>query len=588
MASVLEGLKNYIRNREIRQAVLLDGAWGTGKTYFIKNTLRAEIKLMSEEKDYTFIYISLYGISSREQLEQLIKDTIWNEQIINGDKFKKYGTKVLSLLGKAAEIGVNTSTGINVNLDFGNLVSKSDFINLDNCIFIFDDLERSGGNINDWWGVINFYAEAKGCPVIVVANETELLKDIEPNIAKKYTQEKEKSVYCTLEFTSDLDIIFDYIIYEVSAQAEIKAQLQQNKEMILDILQDKHPGNLRTLKFAINVCVDILEKIHVLEDGFDSRHNEIYERFIKYIVIRSAKFKIDPQIELNLIKDYAGLTFGGQDNDYSEMVWGFKVVDIYIGTFVLDEELLRLTLDNEIKILEDTNLSYHQLQSWSSLDEAKVVALLDLLVKEINDDRYDFSWYKQIIWCIVSIKYLTDLKYDWNKIRDVIISAIESNNNITQPALLDYHVNDNIDNEYREFIRPIKAAIINNETARQAQFYLRELLDKPNELKSFVYEHVNDYYDIGAFARFIGSDEELQKYFSEAESEDLWSFRFIIRHIYLKTAGVGKLLEGDLDRIKKIKTIIERECDSTDKIIKFNKKYLLIDLEQCIDILSNS
>lgn len=587
MASILDGLKNYIRNREIKQAILLDGKWGTGKTYFIKNTLRSEIKAMSGEKEYTFIYISLYGLSSQEQLSQLINDTIWNEQIINGDKVREYGTKALSLFGKVAEIGAKVSSGSNINIDFGKLVSKSDFINLDNCIFVFDDFERSGASVNEWWGTINFYAEAMGCPVIVVVNESELLKNINENESERYNKEKEKSVYCTLEFIPTIDEIFNHVIHEEDARYEIKEQLKKHKEMILDILQDKHPGNIRTLKFAINVCADILEKIYVLEGGLVPIHDEIYERFVKYIVIRSARFKIDSQITLNLIEDYAGFTFGGEDNDYSDLVWGFKVVDTYIGTFILDEELLKLTLDNEIKILENNNLSYHQLQSWSSLAEEKVVVLLDLLVKEINDGRYDFSWYKQIIWCIVSIKYLTDLEYDWDKIRDVIISAIESNNNITQPALLDYNVNDNIDNEYREFIRPIKAAIINNETARQAQFYLRELLDKPDELKSFVYEHVNDYYDIGEFARFIGSDEELQKYFSKAESEDLWAFRFIVRYIYLKTVGVGELLQGDLDRIKKIKTIIERDCDSSDAIIKFNKKCLLSDLNKCIDILSN-
>ena len=55
--SILREIKNYMNN-PLKYAILLEGNWGTGKTYFIQNKL----------KELNVIYLSLYGVNSISNL----------------------------------------------------------------------------------------------------------------------------------------------------------------------------------------------------------------------------------------------------------------------------------------------------------------------------------------------------------------------------------------------------------------------------------------------------------------------------------------------------------------------------------------
>lgn len=56
---ILHFIKNYIDNTIYNHAILIDGSWGSGKTYFIKHTLIPVLK--KEYRDKKIMYISLYG-----------------------------------------------------------------------------------------------------------------------------------------------------------------------------------------------------------------------------------------------------------------------------------------------------------------------------------------------------------------------------------------------------------------------------------------------------------------------------------------------------------------------------------------------
>lgn len=63
---ILDIIKNYINNSIYPYAIMIDGQWGSGKTFFVKNKLIKElskyIKGNSQKYDQ-IIYVSLYGIS---------------------------------------------------------------------------------------------------------------------------------------------------------------------------------------------------------------------------------------------------------------------------------------------------------------------------------------------------------------------------------------------------------------------------------------------------------------------------------------------------------------------------------------------
>lgn len=61
-------IMSYVKNRIYNYAVLIDGDWGTGKTYFIQKSIIPTL----EGSGYMPIYISLYGVNSTDTVSQKI------------------------------------------------------------------------------------------------------------------------------------------------------------------------------------------------------------------------------------------------------------------------------------------------------------------------------------------------------------------------------------------------------------------------------------------------------------------------------------------------------------------------------------
>lgn len=72
---ITDAIMEYILDDRNQQAVMIDGEWGSGKTYFVEHILYKKLKTKIEEEKSKrhLIYISLYGISdSGEIRDQLL------------------------------------------------------------------------------------------------------------------------------------------------------------------------------------------------------------------------------------------------------------------------------------------------------------------------------------------------------------------------------------------------------------------------------------------------------------------------------------------------------------------------------------
>ena len=68
----IDEIIRYLKDENYRYAVLIDGNWGCGKTYFVLHDLKEAI----EKNDKRNIkYISLYGCNSIEEIE---KNVYWS------------------------------------------------------------------------------------------------------------------------------------------------------------------------------------------------------------------------------------------------------------------------------------------------------------------------------------------------------------------------------------------------------------------------------------------------------------------------------------------------------------------------------
>ena len=190
-------LNYYIKLSNPQYAVLLKGKWGSGKSHFIN-----EYKEHLKTNEHKFIYVSLYGVTSYDEIETKFLETIhprlYNKKTIFAGKIAK------QFLKGTLKIDWDDNGQENAELETKIPDFKpEDLLNTKDYILIFDDLERCSINIINLLGYINFFVEHQSYKVILIANEKELKK------TKKYKTIKEKLIGKTFEFKTNSYLAYD-------------------------------------------------------------------------------------------------------------------------------------------------------------------------------------------------------------------------------------------------------------------------------------------------------------------------------------------------------------------------------------------
>ncbi|GAG66153.1 unnamed protein product [marine sediment metagenome] len=169
-------------------AILLQGKWGCGKTWFIKQF----IKEYSNKDSYKFIYLTLYGVSSISEIEDQIFQQL--HPILSSKAMAITGKILKGILRASVKIDLDAvkNSDASINCQIPDIEIPEYLKNTANCILVFDDLERCRISINTLLGYINSFVEHQGLKVIILANEEEL-----QIIEKK--EDKESNLYYDYE-----------------------------------------------------------------------------------------------------------------------------------------------------------------------------------------------------------------------------------------------------------------------------------------------------------------------------------------------------------------------------------------------------
>lgn len=186
---IIESVQEYIKDDYQNYAVLINGPWGSGKTYLYEHYLIDAIDKIErgKTKRKENVYISLYGVSSIDDLaKQVVSQFLIVKKFRNSKmakRLKKPVSGVLDLVTKSVSFSVGP-----VSANFGNLISDIEgMIETQNLVLCFDDLERSAIPINEFFGFINNLVEHCSCKVIVLADETNIGKMFaNTNVENKY------------------------------------------------------------------------------------------------------------------------------------------------------------------------------------------------------------------------------------------------------------------------------------------------------------------------------------------------------------------------------------------------------------------
>lgn len=186
---IVDAVISYVRDENAKYAILIDGTWGSGKTYLYENYLVDAIDSVEVGKNERKqnVYISLYGISS---IDSLAKQLITNYLIYvkgNGNKLIKKGLKPLAGIIGVACSAFSFSIGP-ISTDLSNVFEEIEgSIDVKDMVICFDDLERCTIPINEFFGFVNNLIEHCNCKVIILADEKNIGKIYaNTNIEEKY------------------------------------------------------------------------------------------------------------------------------------------------------------------------------------------------------------------------------------------------------------------------------------------------------------------------------------------------------------------------------------------------------------------
>ena len=129
MKELIESIEDYIRKPYTDYAIMLNGEWGSGKTYFWNNKIRKKIETMQlNGKRFTTIYMSLYGISNLEDISKKI--SIETTQLMDKNLKKYMNTIDQTTIPEYAKTGLDMANffGVTQNgdkIDYSNFFTKS-------------------------------------------------------------------------------------------------------------------------------------------------------------------------------------------------------------------------------------------------------------------------------------------------------------------------------------------------------------------------------------------------------------------------------------------------------------------------------
>lgn len=280
----------YLNTQKTDYAILINGEWGSGKTFYIKNELIPfieKIELQNVHKDkgekFKVSYISLYGLSNSQELNNKIL-----LQLNPGLK------KVVTIGSGILQSYIEQKSGLKIDKEIKELISLYNIPK--NRVLIFDDLERLEIKIlNEVLGFLNAYTEHENLKLIIIANETELSDKVNNNLLK-YDKIKEKLIRFTYQFSHEIEEVFMHIL--INYQNDYRKYIIQNQALICNLFKQGKHRNLRTLKFILDI-LGIVFKVFEEEKSIKEEYrNEILDYFLFSLSVYAIEYKKEQNIQL--------------------------------------------------------------------------------------------------------------------------------------------------------------------------------------------------------------------------------------------------------------------------------------------------
>lgn len=275
-------IERYLKNEDTTYAILINGRWGSGKTYYWKNFLvpelisRTAIPPFKDYRKYKALYVSLYGIDTIGELGR----KILYEMIPFSHKDNK-------IVRAVSTLGAKTIAAISNVYSIGEIkIGERDIVNISNLksyVVAFDDLERISSTelLEKVLGFINYLSEHEGVKVLLFMDEEKLKTQL-----GKWSQIKEKIVSEEIHFNPDYESIIKQIVGQLGSKSAFGRFANEKLDTVVKAFIRSGTLNLRSLKYGLERFKYLFE-----ESQSDKELAPLYEHILFSCLCISFEFK---------------------------------------------------------------------------------------------------------------------------------------------------------------------------------------------------------------------------------------------------------------------------------------------------------
>ncbi len=412
MEDLVESILDYIRSDYTDYAIMINGEWGSGKTYFWNNKIKPKIDGMQfNGKKYSTIYMSLYGISNLEEISKKIFIETTQLMDKNVKKHKELSEK--HSIPEYAKTGINMATSFGANAN-GEKINYGNFFTTDDKVLCFDDLERANVDVIDILGYINNFVEHDHIKTIIICNEKELATKLKNNNlemktfiatyildkegklsnedkpmveriqdkieyvfdkANDYERIKEKLIGETFEYRPEFNYIINGILMRYENDKELIRFLRENTPYIINTFNKSGTKNLRILKHSLNDFKKIYEKVN---KNYPNINYRVLQTMLIFTIaisfeIKAGKITKDKFVHIQSNEEYKETVISSKvfadnrqfyikefDNNYyynfkAEYRF-FKFIEMYVRTRIFDTKKFKEDMEDVINTVDTEKL----------------------------------------------------------------------------------------------------------------------------------------------------------------------------------------------------------------------------------------
>ena len=628
MDDLVESILDYIRADYTDYAIMINGEWGSGKTYFWNHKIRKKIESMQiNGKKYTTIYMSLYGISNLEEISKKI--FIETTQLMDKNLKKFMNSNSQTTIPEYAKTGLDMANFFGVTQN-GDKIDYKEFFSTDDKILCFDDLERANVDVIDILGYINNFVEHDHIKTIIICNEKELstklkssnlemktfiatyLLDKENKLTEKtdepmveriqdtieyvfdkandYERIKEKLIGETFEYNPEFTYIINGLLMRYERYPELIRFLRENSYLITSTFEKSGTRNLRILKHSLN---DFKKIFDMVNKSYPNTNNRVLQTMLIFTIaisfeIKAGKITKDKFKNIENNEEYRAILVSSRvfmdnrqfyikefDNTYyynfkAEYRF-FKFIEMYVRTRIFDMKTFKENMDVIINTVDTDKLpGYKKLltEEYWKISDDQFSSVIQQVIDSVNKGEIQPI---EIVKLFAYFSYFIEknlIDYDIETIESVFLNGMNL-------ASVKSKYFENADEELQQIETDNMGAEMQNIISRfktiNSQLKDKMYREKAEEVFKYIPMKMEVFYE--KFAKEC-SNIPIFKYYdpfqmfqriSCASNEDIVSIREALAE---RAKHHKKEIAPEMENIAKIKQIMEDYIDGKRPTIK--------------------